>query len=302
MRAYLQLVRAPNLFTAATNVVAGFALMAAVDDAQFDSVRWDRLLVLVLISAALYASGATFNDCLDIEHDRRFRPERPIPSGGVPLGRAYLLGLMLALAALGASMLMGPNTVLVTGMLITSIWLYNGVLKRFMILGSLSMGLCRSLNLILGMTTGASMGAIAAPGNRELLWAPIFLGAYTAIVTAASHYEDKPAGGAARWVLFGAAAGLPVVLTGVAVAVVNYWLGWLPLVAMIAGTAALFIVTLTKVTFETVRRAIGLSVIMIIVLDAAIILGVRNAPIWLGLLVLAMLLPTWLISRVLSPS
>lgn len=302
MRAYLQLARAPNLFTAASNVVAGFTLMAAVDDAQFDRIHWDRLLVLALISVALYASGSIFNDCLDVEHDRRFRPERPIPSGEVSLGRAYLLGLLLAFGALGASMFLGPNSVLVTGMLITAIWLYNGVMKRFMIPGALSMGLCRSLNMVLGMSTGASMGALVAPGSRELLLAPAFLGAYTVIVTAASHYEDKPAGGAGRWVLFGAAAGIPVVLTGVAVAVVDGWFSWLLILGMIVGSAALFIVTLTKVSFEAVRRAIGLSIVMMIVLDAAIILGVRNAPIWLGLVVLATVLPTWLMSRVLSPS
>jgi UbiA prenyltransferase family len=303
LRAYLQLVRAPNLFTAATNVVAGFTLMTAVDDAQFDRPQWGHLIVLLFISVALYASGAIFNDCLDIEHDRRFRPDRPIPSGAVSLGRAYLLGLLLAAAALGAAMLLTPTTVLITGLLVTSIWLYNGVLKRIKFVGALSMGLCRALNMILGMSTGASMVAFTAPDRRELVWAPLLLGLYTAIVTAASHYEDRPAGGAGRWVLFGAAAGLPVVLVGVAIAVVKEsWISWVLLIILILATAGLFIFTLTKVSFKAVRRAIGISIMLIIVFDAAICLGVRNAPLWLGALVLLALLPTWLTSRVASGS
>jgi 4-hydroxybenzoate polyprenyltransferase len=218
------------------------------------------------------------------------------------LGRAYLLGLAASAGALMAAMALGPNTVLAAGLLISAIWLYNGVFKRFLIPGALAMGLCRGLNMVLGMTTGASMTAFTAPDRRELIWAPTFLAAYTAIVTAASYYEDRPAGRAGRWVLFGAAAGLPVVLTGVAVAVVDGWISWLLLLALVLGSAALFIITLTALTFDRVRRAIGISLMLIIVLDAAIVFGVRNAPVWLGLAVLAMLVPSWALSRVSSPS
>ena len=76
MKAYLQLIRAPNLFTAAADVVAGFVLMAWVDG-NLDRARlWQYLPGLAFISVALYASGAIFNDCLDAEHDRRARPDR----------------------------------------------------------------------------------------------------------------------------------------------------------------------------------------------------------------------------------
>jgi len=60
--------------------------------------------------------------------------------------------------------------------------------------------------------------------------------------------------------------------------------------------------TLMKVTFASVRRAIAASVMLIIVFDAAVVLGTRNAPTWLGLALLVSLLPAGLIARVLSPS
>jgi 4-hydroxybenzoate polyprenyltransferase len=307
LRAYLRLIRAPNLFTAASNAVAGFTLMTAVDDAQFDHPRWHFLVLLAFVSATLYASGAVFNDCLDFEHDRRFRPERPIPAGAVSLRAAYLLGLGLVLAALCASLVLAvvaatSTPVLLTGMLITAIWLYNGVLKRFMLPGALAMGLCRFLNVALGMSAGASLGSFMVETNRVLVWAPLLMGLYTAIVTAASHYEDRPAGGAGPWVLFGAAAGLPLVLLGVAFSVVEGLLAWGLLLVLICATAMLFLMTLMKVTFTSVRRAVGISVLLIIAVDAAVVLGTRNAPVWLGLLVLAALLPAALLARVVSVS
>ncbi len=315
MKAYLQLVRAPNLFTAASDAVAGFVLMAAVDG-TLGKPRWHHLAALMFISAALYASGAVFNDCLDLEHDSRFRPERPLPSGALPLGRAYALGLCLVVAALMAAVVLeSATTVLFTGLLVTAIWLYNGLLKRFMLPGALSMGLCRFLNMLLGMSTGTgmSLASFRVAHNRVLIWAPLLLGLYTVIVTAASHYEDRPAGGAGPWVLFGAAAGLPLVLLAAAFKVVNGPLSWGLvlgrglLILLIFATAAAFILTLMKVTFASVRRAVGISVILIIAFDAAVVLGQwrpgsPNLSLWLGLATLAALVPAGLLARVLSPS
>lgn len=299
MKAYLQLVRAPNLFTSATNVVAGFVLISGIDG-TLQNPRWDHLVALMFISVALYASGAVFNDCLDLEHDRLFRPERPIPSGAVPLRRAYMLALILTLAALGTAMILSTATVLYTGLLITAIWLYNGVLKRFLLPGALSMGLCRFLNMQLGMSAGMSLAYFRV--NLVLVWAPLLLGCYAAIVTAASHYEDQPAGRFGPWALFGAAAGLPVVLLGAALKVVTGPAAWGLLILLMLATAAIFIVTLVKVTFVSVRRAIGASILLIIAFDAAVVLGTRNAPLWLALVVLAALVPAGALARVLSPS
>jgi hypothetical protein len=138
--------------------------------------------------------------------------------------------------------------------------------------------------------------------NRELMWAPLLLGLYTAVVTAASHYEDKPAGGAGRWVLFGAAAGLPVILVGVALTCGGGLVSWALLVLLILATSALFIMTLTRVTFASVRKAIGISIMLIIVFDAAIVFGARPAPVWLGLVTLAAIVPTVALARAVSPS
>lgn len=90
-RALLELMRPPNLVTAAADVLAG----AAVADALLDP----RLLALVLASALLYAGSAVMNDVFDARLDARERPERPIPSGRVTRSEGFSFGSLLLLVA-----------------------------------------------------------------------------------------------------------------------------------------------------------------------------------------------------------
>ena len=72
--AYLQLIRPPNLFTAAADIVAGFLFVGG---------GWgeiDRVILLSLCSMCLYAAGVTLNDVCDVRNDRAERPDRPIPA------------------------------------------------------------------------------------------------------------------------------------------------------------------------------------------------------------------------------
>jgi hypothetical protein len=66
--------------------------------------------------------------------------------------------------------------------------------------------------------------------------------------------------------------------------------------------AAILIAPLVRLTFASVRKAVGMAVVLVIAFDAAIVLGVRDAPSWLGLGVLLSLVPAALLARKLSPS
>ncbi len=299
MKAFFQIIRAPILFSSATNVVSGFILMTFVDNG-FSRPQWDKLLVLIVLSVLLYSSGAIFNDCVDADRDSRVRPERPIPSGAISLEVAYALGLSFMLVAVLLAMFLGMATAQLAALLVASIWLYNGVTKRQMILGALTMGLCRGLNMMLGMSAGSSFTSLTS--NSELIWAPVLLGSYTVILSLVAHYEDRPAGGAGRWVLFSAPVGMSVVMVAAASIVVKQWPGRILLVPLSLFLGGVFVSALVRMTFESVRRATGLSIMLIVAFDAAIILGTRDAPLWLGLLVLGTLIPAILLSRVLSPS
>src|SRR5271167_1422843 len=84
--AYLQLIRLPNVVTAAADSLTGWLLVTGT---LAEPRRW---LPLVAASMVLYASGTALNDVFDFEVDRAERPNRPLPSGQVSRRTAAWLG------------------------------------------------------------------------------------------------------------------------------------------------------------------------------------------------------------------
>jgi 4-hydroxybenzoate polyprenyltransferase len=93
LRAYLQLCRVSNLPTVWTNVLAA-ALLA---NGEISVLQY---LQLTLAMSCLYLAGMSFNDVCDVEHDRRHRPDRPIPAGWVSLREARFLSFILFVSGL----------------------------------------------------------------------------------------------------------------------------------------------------------------------------------------------------------
>lgn len=155
--AYLQLVRVPNVFTAIADVLMGF-LVTHPEIAVLDFPAWDltNLLLLCGSSASLYTAGIVLNDVCDVEIDRRERPERPIPSGRVPWGIAFalalgllLLGVVLAWIVSARALDLRPGWI--GTMVAGAVFAYDAFLKRTPF-GPLGMGVCRQLNVLLGMS------------------------------------------------------------------------------------------------------------------------------------------------------
>ena len=96
--AFLQLIRLPNVVTAAADSLAGWLLVTGSLSAPG---RW---LPLLAASMLLYASGTILNDVFDFEIDRVERPGRPLPSGRVSRRIAAWLGGL----GLGAGPVPGP--------------------------------------------------------------------------------------------------------------------------------------------------------------------------------------------------
>src|SRR4051794_18903735 len=99
LKAYLQLVRLPNVFTAMADGAAGWLLVHGSLDRP---AAW---VPLVAASACIYAGGIALNDAFDAETDRLERPGRPIPSGRVGRTTAATLASGLLIAGLGLSVL-----------------------------------------------------------------------------------------------------------------------------------------------------------------------------------------------------
>lgn len=188
LRTWLQLLRAPNLFTVPGDPLAGFLL------ATGGSFDW-RLGAAMLASICFYSHGLLLNDLADLDEDRRERPERPLPSGAARAGVVWTVAGLLAIAALGLCLAAGLFPFVFGLALLVCVIAYNLWTKRIAVLGAVNMGLCRGLSLLLG-------AAFAAPGpnvNQIPLLAFLAAGGttlYIAAITNVARHEtqaDPPA-------------------------------------------------------------------------------------------------------------
>lgn len=179
VRAYLELVRVGNLFSAAADIVAAgyYAGALAVGAIHPPLPRGDtggfaadaNLPTLLIASVLFYAGGVTLNDVRDAKRDSIERPERPIPSGRVSHAAALRLSvLLLGIGTLLAISVSLRATVL-AGLLVGSILLYN-LHAKSTALAPLVMGACRGLNVALGLDALPSLATPAALAPIGLMW------------------------------------------------------------------------------------------------------------------------------------
>ena len=154
-RAWLQLVRPPNLFTVPGDPLAGY-VVACVAAARV--VELQLAVLPVLAALCLYVGGLIGNDVADEAEDRRDRPGRPIPSGRVTRLQALAVSVSCVVVGLLLAWMAGINTFYAAVFTQTAICAYNGGLKRFSIVGALVMGACRGGSVLLGATVAGWPG------------------------------------------------------------------------------------------------------------------------------------------------
>jgi 4-hydroxybenzoate polyprenyltransferase len=327
---YLELLRLPNLFTAVADVAMGFLFVQAAwfrgigldPDGPLRPIDKQVLGLLAAASALLYAAGVVLNDVFDVELDRQERPERPLPSGRVPLGAARAIGwgLLFGGAALPwIACLLAPKLWqlervepilqfrpgIVAVVLAAAIVLYNAVLKRT-IAGPVGMGACRMLNVLLGMSL--------LPGQWQL---PHWLvagaiGVYIAGVTWFARDESGESsplrlGGATMLMLAGIA-----MLASLRIVAEEYPIALRPLANLDAGrwyfAMALFAGLIGVRCFWAasypspgrVRVAVTQAIISLVVLDAIACYAARGT--YWAAAILLLLIPTMLLARWIKPT
>ncbi|MEZ4969103.1 MAG: UbiA-like protein EboC [Flavobacteriaceae bacterium] len=156
LKGYLRLTRPANLPTAAADVLAGAAISGIFVglslNADGNTSKMWNIVLLVFSSVFLYAAGVVLNDVFDHKLDKTERPERPIPSGLVSVRSAAIFGGVLMNLGVLFSFLVGTVSGMVAVTLGLSILLYDAFGKHHSFLGPLNMGICRGLNLLLGIT------------------------------------------------------------------------------------------------------------------------------------------------------
>jgi 4-hydroxybenzoate polyprenyltransferase len=278
----LELIRFPNLFTAVADVVAGILIVSG------SHVPRITFLLLIICTTAIYAGGCVLNDLCDRRKDAKERPQRPIPSGKVSLGEARILLVLLFGLGLTASFFVGLTAFLIAMLLILLVILYDTRTKDNDFVGPANMGACRSLNLFLGMSPGISAAGVA-------FVFPLLSFVYVYSLTTLSRFEVKGTPNARGGeILGGWAITLAVVLVmGLAGSIKKDGLLFLALLGFLTGPS--IISTFWKGRPGNIRRAVGMMIICLPLLDAAYTAGIKG---WQYGLPVALCGPlAWLLAR-----
>jgi 4-hydroxybenzoate polyprenyltransferase len=163
-------MRPANIVTAISDILAGVAIANYTSDENWLQQNMLAVLLLVVSTIGLYGGGVVLNDVFDAELDKIERPERPIPSGVVSKKAAALFASILFLVGISAAAFVHRNHISSTTLLATAITfaciVYDKWGKHHAYLGPVNMGLCRGLNLLLGISI--------LPAALTVYW-PVFI-------------------------------------------------------------------------------------------------------------------------------
>lgn len=152
----LQLMRPANIITSIADVLAGIAISGFLSQPDFSKHNVSLLILLCMSTIGLYGGGVVFNDVFDCNLDKVERPERPISRGIVTIEEAALLGTVLLLTGIITAIIVGKISGLLAISIAFAALIYNKWSKHNAFLGPLNMGLCRGLNLLLGISIVAT--------------------------------------------------------------------------------------------------------------------------------------------------
>jgi len=280
---YARLARPANLPTAAADILAGVAIggifASGVTSDFLGSVLFTHILCLMFSSVFLYAGGVILNDVFDFKIDQVERPERPIPSGVVPIAAATLYGSITLVIGILLAFLVSSISGGVAVALAMAILLYDGIAKKYDFFGPLSMGLCRGINLLLGMS-------ILGDFNYWFMAIiPIvYIFAITLISRGEVHGENKN-----HIVLGGVLYGMVILaVASIAFLYTDDLIFSLLFLVVFAFTVLRPLVKAHSVNSpENIKKAVMAGVISLILLDASV--AVAFSDWWYGLIILALL-------------
>ena len=275
------LIRPANIITAISDILAGSAIAGYFNELHTPSIS--KLILLVLSTSCLYAGGIVFNDIFDLNVDRSERPERPLPNGEISLKNAQIFGITLFISGILFSFLVQFQSGIIAILTSLMALIYDRYTKDYLIVGSLNMGFCRGLNLILGMSI--------LPGiiYSNLIWICIIPIIFIAAITLTSKGEVL---GNNKSAIFMALI-LDLIVTGIILGIAI--LGWLDI--WMAGPFILFWIgmnvkaklkAIVKNNPEFIKMAVKMGVLSLIPLNASFVAGFGH---WILGLYTLLLLP-----------
>ena len=289
MRAYLQLLRLPTVFTAMADIVLGFVLTHGLiygpfplQEGQLEpAIGWhhlDQFLGLLAASSCLYLSGMVFNDVFDQKQDLTERPTRPIPSGRVAAKAATRLGIILMTVGVGCAAMVSRVSLQVALLLVVAILSYDGILKRTL-LGPFAMGSCRFLNVMLGASVQNDLfpSLVSLPQLAAATGLGLFIVGVTLFARTETRTSSRWQLGLAQFVMnVGFSIQVWLILTWPVGSPIEIPLAMLMVVAFTVNRRALD--ALNDPSPAKVQRGVKVMLLSLVFIDATLVFWFLNAP------------------------
>jgi 4-hydroxybenzoate polyprenyltransferase len=292
LRQYLTLFRLPNVFTAPSNILAGY--YAVVEPANASGLH---LGILIICSILLYLSGIVLNDYFDIEVDRRERPLRPLPAGTVSKRKVLLIGIVFIIAANFISLLVSTSTFIIAAILSGTIVSYDYRMK-YSVYGPGMMGAARALNVMLGsspifLTTVLNINNSA---RISVVTVSLFLFVFgiSRLSTKEIDETDQVRTAKGSFLMIFAVLAIIIVSGLVGVFLKDLFVN-LALFAIIMIITFKPLLQRQPLSSKNIQRTIKTMVLSIIVLDSAFVSGCAGTA--YGLVTLMLIMPAIILSR-----
>lgn len=261
-KGFLQLMRPANILTSIADVLAGMAMSGFLVVPDFSQHNISQILLLCISTSGLYGGGVVFNDVFDAGLDKLERPERPIPKGIVTIGEATTLGIILLLTGIITALIISSTSGLLAIFIAIAALIYNKWSKHNTIAGPLNMGLCRGLNLLLGISIVVS----SIPEWWFLGVVPII---YIAAITMISRGEVY---GGRKSALYFAALLYCIVIAGILLLSFTKGKLWWTIIFLLPFAWMVFSALIKAIRVpapKNIGKAVKAGVIALILMDAA---------------------------------
>jgi len=169
LRSWAQLVRVPNTLTSCADVLAGMCLAGGFQ--HHFGFHPIPAIIASIASICFYWGGMVLNDVFDVAQDREQGRPGPLVTGKISTRSAAQAGMSLLIAGIALSILaplgftlsgeqvslsqlVGPG--MIGCFLAGAVYAYDGPAKKSIAAPAI-MGLCRSLNMALGVAVVAAV-------------------------------------------------------------------------------------------------------------------------------------------------
>ena len=292
LRQYLTLFRLPNVFTAPSNILAGY--YAVVEPANASGLH---LAILIICSILLYLSGIVLNDYFDIEVDRRERPLRPLPAGTVSKRKVLLIGIVFIIAANFISLLVSTSTFIIAAILSGTIVSYDYRMK-YSVYGPGMMGAARALNVMLGSSPIFLTTVLNTNNSARIAVVTVSLFLFVFAISRLSRKEidetDKVRTAKRSFLMIFAVLAI-IIVSGLVGVFLKDLFANLALFAIIMIITFKPLLQRQPLSSKDIQRTIKTMVLSIILLDSAFVSG--SAGTAYGLVTLMLIMPAIILSR-----